>query len=913
VLPVTGSADPVRDSDTVTSPEETTPGNLSEYVSNAADTHDGGRVPSPGSAGSGHSPQDKTREAASWTPADGAGLHPTRQAPVATAAAVDLEDATVTDVWAQLFEQADVRDAFVRSVREFASGRSTADLLEAFDDRDVPAHLHGKLLAVARGDRRRAWQLVADVVPSLGSGWSTVEDVLATASLFDVSPRTPTVAIHVGQGFRERRRDQREDVCSLLATLARGVDVRLVTTGLTRVWLAREHRADLPGVSEWRSADRTQGPLDAVVDEALAALDPDGREVSLLRDLADEPGETLSYHSLYAAASVDESRVRQCLGTLADLGLVESFGPSTDRKVELLEAGRALLSELSRQITLDDGVSETPQHHPQAVYHADTSPAPDDSSATAGADRGPYRTRYMGRPQQHAAAACAPDGGVGLVRAPLTDEDADDARRTRLVTYDEERDEAVVSVRATGALQLTVSVALALASPRLFDAALPVDRLEAIDDPPAILRDARCIGGLSDEALADGEVLRDALVEWGEDLADMTRDLKEADQEDLDGRRSAIMRSAHGLAGTIVHLLDVAGVDLVREVRVPGGLDGDHLDELARSIGIGAAIQSRYGAFAVYRQLFEHREDKRQRSLTPDVDAADPLGRLIGGFILRGPDVDRLQPALEDHIATPRELAEEVPELAVHVPLERVGRSAFATAATRLLSAKHLRPSSEAVSLLQALVGTPYDATRALQQLSPEDQARDVRPDELRYALATLPSDRITPTLPPTAGAIVATLLAATEPLPQAILAERADVATESVRRHRDRLEALGLLDREGTTYRLALSFRTTEERRQPVTPDAPDRFVDAVGALLEVALPAERYADPGDPVAGTLFHPPDPWGVVNASASLEPWVRLAAALTATDPPDRAASVSVGPPLEQASLDAATTQGVTAQ
>lgn len=820
-------------------------------------------------------------------------------------ATADLEDATVTDVWRDLFEREDVREAFVRSVRAFASGRSTAELLDALDDRDVPDHLHGKLLAVARGDRRRAWQLVADVVPSLGSGWSTVDDVLATASLFDACPRAPTVAICAGQSFRERRRDQRGDVCRLLGTLARAFDVRLVATGYTRAWLAREHREDLPGVSEWRSADRTQGPVADVVDEALGALDPDGREVSILRDIAAEAGETLSYHNLYATASVDESRVRQCLGTLADLGLVEPFGPSADRKVELLEAGRSFLSELSRQVTLSDAVSETGQLHTQAVEHADTSPAPDGTTATAASDRGPYRTRYMGRPAQHAAAATAPDGGVGLVRAPLSDA----GRRTRLVTYDEERDEAVVSIRAAGALHLTVSVALALASPRLFDAALPVERLEAIDDPPAILRDARCIGALSDEALADGEVLRDALIEWGEDLADLTRDLKEADQEDHADRRSEIMRSAHGLAGSIVHLLDVAGVDLVREIRVPGGLDADHLEEIAKSVGVSSAIQSRYGAFAVYRQLFESREDKRRRALTPDVDAADPLGRLIGGFVLRGPDVHRLRSDLEERVGSPRDVVDDAPEFGVHVPLQEPDRPAFSTAATRVLADKNLRPTRSVVSVLQALAGSPYDVADALFQLSPEEETRDVRPDEARYALATLPEGRILPDLPPTVGEIVAALLSADERLSQTALADAADVATRSVRRNRDRLEALGLVDVDGTGYRLALSFRTAEERRNPVTPDAPEWFVDAVGELLATSLPVERYADPEDPVAGALFNPPDPWRVADESARLEPWVRLAAALTGTERPDRAASVSVGPPIEQTSLDAASAPG----
>jgi DNA-binding MarR family transcriptional regulator len=824
------------------------------------------------------------------------GLTATGQTPVSPAAVVDLEreDATATAIWSDLFASADVREAFIRAVRDLATDRTATDLLDELQERGVPRHLRGKILAVARGDRRRAWHLAADAVPGLAGGRSTLEDLLATASLFDATPEPPVLAVRMGPAFRERRREQREAVLELLARLARGFDVRLVATRLTRAWLAREHREDLPGVSDLRNAHRDASPVADRVDEALATLDADGGEASLLETLADEPGETLTYRELYAAAHVGKSRVRQRVARLDDLGLVATFGPPSDRQVELLEAGREFLAERDRQITLPDAVSETGQYSPQAVSHANGTAPPDGDAP----EEPPYRTRRLGLPRHHAAAATAPEGGLGLVSDTLDDQNP----RTRYVSYDPDRNEAVLSVRATGALQYVVSVATALASPRLFDEALPVDRLEAIDDPPAILRDARCIGGYSAEAVEDGQVLRDNLVEWGEEIADLTTDLKRGEYDDRDRLRSAIMRSAHGLAGSIVHLLDAAGVDLTREVRVPDGLDADHLDELARSVGISAAIQSQYGAFAVYRQLFESRENKRQSALTPEVDATDPLGRLIGSLTVRGPDVHRLRPALEEHVGSPRDRVEDAPDLAVHVPIREVDRPAYAETVTRVLDDKNLRPTRDVVAVCQALAGSPHAAADALFQLSPEDREREVRPDEVRFALATLDTDRVLPDLAPTAGKIASTLLTAEEPLPQAALADRADVSTRSVRRHTDRLEALGLVETTGTGYRLALSFRTTEERRRPVTPDTPDRFVDAVARLLEVALPPDRYADPEDPVAGALFYPPDPWGIAAADPTLEPWVSLAAALTATERPGREQTITVGTEPDQTAL-----------
>lgn len=820
-------------------------------------------------------------------------LRPTDTVPLSTAATVDLDGGTVTDLWRDLLDADAVREAFVRAVREFGRGRTPADLLDALDARDVPVHLHSKIDAVARGDRREAWHLAADVVPSLGESWTSTEDLLATASLFDALPSTPTLAVRLGEEFRTRRRDQRADVCRLLDALADGFDVRLVVSGWTRAKLAHEHREDLPGVSEWDTTHRDCGPLAGTVDDALADLDADGRPVSFLRAIADTPGETTTYHALYSAACVGKSRVRQCVGTLADLGLVETFNSAGGKKVELLDAGREFLRKIPQQSTLSDAVSETPQHHQQGRVTT--------RSGQGGTARGPYRTAYLGRPHHTATVACGTEGGVNLVDHP---EEPADTDRTRWVSYDDSRDEAVISVRATGAMQYVVSSALALASPRLLDA-VPSDRLADIEDPPAILRDARCIGALSDETLAEGTV-RDAFVEWGEELADMTTALSRGEYDDRDAFRGEIMRSAQGLAGSVVHLLDAVGIDVTREVRLAGGLSFDKLDAVAESIGVTTAIQSSYGAFAAYRQLLETREDKRRSALSPDVDATDPFGELLGSVVVRGPDVDRLRPALAEHLEDLADPVDDAPEFAVRIPLREVGREAFATAATRTLKRKGLSPTRPAVSVCHALAGSPYDVARALHQLSPEEDGRDVRLGEVRYALATLDAERILPDLPPTVGAIISTLLAAEKPLSQSTLAERADVSTQSIRRRRDRLAALGLLTFDGGEYRLALSFQTPEERRDPVGPDmVGERFRDAVDALLLDALPPDRYADPEDPVAGALFYPPDPWGIVDAEPTLGPWIDLSAALTATDHPDRTVSVSVGPPVEQAPLPTA--------
>ncbi|WP_241431332.1 winged helix-turn-helix transcriptional regulator [Natronococcus amylolyticus] len=373
-------------------------------------------------------------------------------------------------------------------------------------------------------------------------------------------------------------------------------------------------------------------------------------------------------------------------------------------------------------------------------------------------------------------------------------------------------------------------------------------RLKSLENPPAILRDARCIGGLSDEGLEDPETLREVFIEWGTELEDLTAKLSAGEYEEHNRFRSSIMRSAHVLSGSIVHLFDALEIDVVRELRVPAGLDTNALNELATSISIATAIQSKYGVFASYRQLFEAREEKRQTALSPTVDADDPLGTLIRSVVVRGDDAHRLRQKLEQSLESPAAVAEDAPEFAVHVSLSTVDRTAYASAATRMLRSKNLHPTPETVSLLHALAGSPYAAARALQQLAGEDERRELRPDELRHALGTLEPEQLFSDLSPTVGRIVHTLLTAKSRLSQRELADRADLSTRTIRNCCDRLEVLDLIRVDENGYRLALSFQTTTERRDPVVPALLEKnqtLLDIADSLLGTILTPDRHGDP--------------------------------------------------------------------
>lgn len=858
----------------------------------------------------------------------------TDQQPAAATAVLELSDATVTDLWHELFDSDEVRSALARSLTDLFGGLTPLECYDVLEDYGVPFWIRSHIVDIARGYASDAVSVdgganprrVVDeiIAPLPEASMANTADLLAVASLFDGLEDSPAIGVIVRETFVESvRRDQRIDVCDLLSVLADSFDVRLVGSGVTLGTFANSHRSDLPGVSEWCNRNRSGEQFGAVERRVAGTLETGEFGVTLLRELNRATDGILTYSELYALYPGDnDSRVRQLIGDFADDGLLEKFGPRTDRKVELLPAGSRVLElfeqEIAQQRSISDFVSEGGKQQQQGRVNTRTGVGGEDGEAEAAADgTAPYRTRYMSPADHAATAATGQNGGVTLVRGGIDDH----ANRTRYASYDPKRGEAVVAVRAGEPLPLTTSAALALASPEFVDRALPADRLESIDDPAAIVRDARCIGGASDRALEDGQEFRDTLVEWGEELSDMTTKLNHGEYDGVERAqfRSAIIKSAQGLWGTITHLLDLFDIDVHREIRLPSGLTHDKLAALAESIGYAAAIQSTYnGHFACYRQLFEPRDDKRRASFTAQVDAADPTGSLIGSFVIRGPDVHRLEDLLRNRLESPSEVHEDAPEFGVDIPIRsEPARDAFDGATRRVLSRKGIRTTTAAVSVLHTLVATPHDVARVLHRRLSSEDSREIRPDELRTALRGLDATALLPTLGEadrqtnSAGKIAAALLEADEPLTKAELAERADVSKKTVYNYRDRLEALGVLVVTDEGYRLALSFPTSEERETPVWPAFVDRtFTEAVDALLVDDLPASRYGDPDDPIGGLLFwngdEPPNPWALLEHD-EYGPWAETARRLTngeRTEPAER--SLLMGPEIKQQSIDAAT-------
>jgi len=801
--------------------------------------------------------------------------------------------------WAALLDDDRVRDLFARAARAFASGRTVPQLYDSLEERDVPFWLHSWIRDVARGDKTAALLLAGRLLPGLGHGHSSLDDISPVIGLLEaVESPAPTIAVHVDDSFRDRLRQQREAVLELVVQLSQHLDVQLVATQVTGRWLLQQHRETLPRVSDWSIAPPDAPPTEAAVAEACDALNSDGRSVAILRRLAACPSGSQTYGEAYAAATVNESRVRQCFDTLAEVGLVERFGPDQDRRVEILVAGYEFLekldAEVGRQQSLEECVSDPPKSHPQAVLSR--------ASSGGGDGRGlPYRTAWCSRSEQCLIGGAADSGAVTLAETAEPADADGEARRERRISYDADRDEVQVSVGVAGGLQYIVSTAVALASAPLLERALPDDRLEAIDEEHEWLRGARNIGYLSNEDLKSPDDIRQAFVDAGEELEDLTRDLFRGEYDDRDRFRADIMRFAHGLAGSIVHLFDAAGVTVQRRLRLADGLGADKLREIAKTVGISSAIQSRYGSFAVYRQLYE--TDAGQPALSPTVDAVDPVGHVIGSTVITGPDVARLRDSLTSRLRQPGTPMEDTEEFVVRMAVRRLGRDGFRAVLGRVLQHKNLHPTADTVDLLWGLAPCPAAVAEAAMRRLQRDEPRDVRVDEARQILRGVDPVALLPDLPSTVGAVVAALLDVDDHVSQRALADGAGVSTQSVRNNREFLEALDVVDISADGWRLAVAHNSREERRDPRLP-APvgTALPEALDLLVATVLPPDRYGDSDDPVGSVLHWPPDPWRLLDGDHELGPWLALAARFTGADRPEKPSTVEMGPTIAQAPI-----------
>lgn len=648
---------------------------------------------------------------------------------------------------------------------------------------------------------------------------TSVDDIItgpvALLALADVTPIIE-IGIDTGdEGFWDSEYSQRTEMCELVTALADVADVRVLSSSTQRRKLAEYHREDLLGISKAtiphhrshqrdRDHDETMD-AQARAEAAADALTIDGSKVAVLETICSASARNLSYHALTAQCDVSPSRRSQILVTdddsLASLGLVETYHNGTTKRIEATQAGHRCLelieTEIARQRRLQEYFSEG--GNPSDNTHVCTTPHEGPHSpAPSGNDeeRQFYDVGWLARHHHAAVAASGDTGAVCLVDQPIDDVDC---AAEPAVSYDADRDELVVSVEAQSITQLAVCLSRALAGQKIRERILTDERLDAIDVPEIILRNCRGIGGLSSEAANDPAVLRDNLAHWCERLCQLsaftTNEARRENEQWWKAARTDLLRGAHGLIGTVVHLFDLLGIDLHREIRFPeytSDYQGKSRERsIARFLAIGASIQSSLDHFTAYKQLHEHREEKLDGLIRPDVDPTDPYGELIGSIVLVGPGIDAFASPLNHVLNNSKELHEDAPEFAVPIPIRTTDncnddRSAFVEAANRVLDTKHLITTPDAVSILQTILQTPYDVATALASLDSEDTRREIRPDELRYALAHHDTERLFPDETATVSTVVETLLTATRPLSSGELADRAGVARKSIQNNRE-------------------------------------------------------------------------------------------------------------------------------
>jgi hypothetical protein len=604
----------------------------------------------------------------------------------------------------------------------------------------------------------------------------------------------------------------------------------------------------------------------------------------------------------------------------------------------------------------DGDVSDPPNSSAGAVLtrtRTGTPPSRDDrpagegrSTAEDGAVRDDPTVEWLSLDQHHAAAAAAPSGGIALCDRPVAERDDP---RSWSASYDEDRDEIVVSVAWDPDVAKTaVRLCAALLDDRLINTVLTTDRLNGgpdrddlgglVENNPIVLRDARCLGYLKD-ADASGNAYRERLRKARQELLSLTPDLSGSGGLNV-GLASDVLREAHGLMGTVMQLYDLLGVDVVRQVEFPefSRNTASHSHAVARFIAKGTSISSRYGHYSAERVLFEDRAKKREDLLgTPDVDTMDPHGETIGSWSLVGPGISRLADDLEEAFVRAGDVQDDAEHFAAFLVdvdvVQGWRREAVAEVLSRLGRLKRLDATRRTTSILHGLLGSVYDVARAIYSLGAETQngRRDLDPAELRYALSQLPTDRVLPDADPAVSKIVAALLRCDRAVSAAELADRADASTQSVRNHRETLEAVGLLDVDETeagkanAYRLRLPFKS--ERRSDDAP-LPEFIVDdedAVDTSLDEAV-FELLLDLNDvdvdgAVHEALSWPADLTPIVERWPWLRGWVDVLAGLLGLDssgqgagewaggPFRSAATIGCPPPRRQVTLDEAVGNG----
>ena len=757
-----------------------------------------------------------------------------------------------------------------------------------------------------------------------------------------------------------------------------------------------------------------RGAAGAVSERARLARDElsvAGRKTAVVAAVAAEETHSLTYEELAEALVLDspsDGNLYQVVKRLEeDHGLVERIDqPNGYTAVSLTPAGLTFIQDLYETDGLQTslpgfvaGVSQPPQIHspmpckPAQARRGGGGEADPDRPAAAEADaaedadavreeewtHGLVAPTFMGYERATPLAAVSERGNIVLQNSRIQRDDVD-PRVPRVSVGDGRL--LVEPGKYENPLQFATTIAHGLAWEETRNRVLTPSDIDSLLDGELeieTLQDATGLGWLSEDDdghdVAEGldDALEALLFEtgaWARDDHDVVgridsdEGFDESMLEGLDGfepgddrdltpseHRSLITRYSLGLSTTLVHLIDMTGVDVTLGVRVPecsrhfGDGDDENADRreaLVKHLTTLSSQWSRYGAFNAFKQLIETRDRKRSNA-DPEVDAADPIGTMRAGIVVVGRGVEDLADELTKSLEDDRDLHEDAPEINVAVDVqEGAGIDAdLETARRMLIDEKRMEPSPEAVSALTAFAADPWAIAEAVHWgISSEDMRREVHLDEVRRALSHLPWNRLVEEpdgSTSTKRKGVKTLLNAEEPISAAEMSRRGGPSTQSWRDHRDRLIELGLVEETPDGWRLTLPFRherdatptAVTDRDGDERPEIPWFWTDdsdipgdlgrekrSPGDVIDWLL-IERdlledtgrlHADHDDPVArwaDAYYGGDDPaWSAMREICEEfeVPWRIIAAGCGLRQPSPTSHTASVGPELPQTAL-----------
>jgi len=555
--------------------------------------------------------------------------------------------------------------------------------------------------------------------------------------------------------------------------------------------------------------------------------------------------------------------------------------------------------------------------------------ADQDADGARDGRRSSPRSDWMSLHRHHSTVSAASDGDVVLSDRPASD------RTTpgdTIVSYDQDREEVAISVQGDKSVaRLGVRLCDALLSEKLLRSVLTPANLDGTDvnlsglaeNNVYVLHRARCIGWLK-RGEANGSALQRRLRGARNALANASTHLTGDDGFNA-ALASELTKDALGLFGTAVHLLDLLDVDVTVEIEWPDYSRNHHsnLTAICRFLARLTRICSRYGHYSAQRTLYEPRQKKREDALgAPAGTHENPNGEALCSWVLAGPGIDKLAAPLRAALDDPPDddLQEDGVNFAPFIVdvdvVQGWRREAVAELLARMARFKKLEPTRQAIAVFRAFCASVRDVGRAMSVLGREDFDRDLRLDELRFALVEgLPPGRILPDAgASTVSKAVHALLAADRPLSAGDLARRADVSRQSLRDNRALLEASGLVHIEdgeagdAAAWRLTLPFRDergeewdTDRGQVPVqswgpTDDPPEPLFEADGDGFESRLDwavevllarLDRPLHEDDELKEAVWwnedDPPDVRPVLARWPSLRPWLDVLAALSGHD------------------------------